>query len=120
MATGVPQEPIKLRFDPNKARETVQRVFADPIARTLWLMVKITHRVDQTFDDWCLTTADKIRKSPAKSLKELHGLIRPERPFRAESPRFLSDDWEESRDWLERVLAAIEESSPIRFEVETA
>ena len=118
LKTEVPIEPLRLGFDPQKAADLpFQQVFGDEIAKSLWLMIKPGHIVDATFESWCLLTASFIRTQTLATPEELHRLIRPAPPYLPTDNRFLSENWEDSREWLERLLKAIDGSEPIRYEV---
>jgi len=118
MITQVPSEPIKIGFDPEQAEEKkVRQVFADDLARSLWMMIKsVCLIVDKNFERWCLIKASEIRNAPPKSLEELHGFIRRKPPYSPKASLYLSEKWRDSEEWLSRLMQAIN-GSPIQFEI---
>ena len=67
---------IPIAFDPATATDKVQEVFADPIARSLWLAIKIGHLVNQYFDDDCIAIAGWIHKQRDEGELERSEFIR--------------------------------------------
>jgi hypothetical protein len=66
----VKQPVVKLGFDPEHNQE-LQAVFADDIARTLWLLWRPGHLVGQDFGELCLSVAWKIRCNEPKTVADL-------------------------------------------------
>lgn len=59
----IPYPLTRLTFDPTRIEDpTLQRVWQDPLARTIWLAVKYMHLTDQYFTRECLTAARAIRR----------------------------------------------------------
>jgi hypothetical protein len=56
-------EKAEFAFRPDEAGESFRKVWADPIARLIWVAWKRKHMVDQYFDDECLTAAAYYRKN---------------------------------------------------------
>ena len=53
-----------LKFDPSKSDDPmIQQVFADDLARTLWLGIKQGHLASQYFNKECLWAAKQIREA---------------------------------------------------------
>ena len=117
MMTQVPDEPIGLGFDPAKSVDPVfQEVFKDPVAWSVWLMIKATHRVCQHFNDWCLMVAKRIKEKKIVLARDLHQIIHPRVSFSPEA-QFLSDKFEESETFLERLAKAITGERPIQYKI---
>ncbi len=55
-------ESVVLAFDPAVSTGTINEVFSDELARTLWLAVRQAHIVDQNFSESCLIYARRIKK----------------------------------------------------------
>lgn len=58
------QQPLKapFTFDPSKTTDPVlKKVFADELAKTIWIFIKRSHLVDQHFNDQCLQVAKWLR-----------------------------------------------------------
>jgi hypothetical protein len=45
---------VKLTFDPTTSRPEIQAVFANDLARTIWLAVRQGHLVNQFFETNCI------------------------------------------------------------------
>jgi len=56
------QDPAVLKFTVADAKPIIQEVFANDMARTLWLGIKGTHLVDQHFNQACLELARVIEQ----------------------------------------------------------
>ena len=111
METKVLKEPVIMSFDPNESDDVkLKEVFGDDLTRSLWLMIRPGHMVDQYFNDWCLEIALVIKNKKPNNLEDLHKIIR--------SGGYLSDNWEESKEWLERLMEVINGSNPFNFAVE--
>jgi hypothetical protein len=70
------RNPIALRFDPATADEEIRAVFADDIARTLWLAIKQWHLTSQHFNELCLEASRLLRVCPPATFDEFHRLMR--------------------------------------------
>jgi hypothetical protein len=57
------KEKVELLFDPEKADDDIKKVFADDLARLLWLSVRYGHLVDEHFNNDCLRCAKAIERS---------------------------------------------------------
>ncbi len=115
----VPAEPIVLRFDPAVSDyPRIKEVFSNPVARTLWLMLKPGHLTDKRFEAYCLDRARAISFKEANRIdaRQLYELIR-EKSTHKVGARFLSDSFEECEAWLARTLRAVSGVGPIRFEI---
>lgn len=72
------KEKVELLFDPEKSSEEIKEVFADDLARLLWLGVKSSHIVDQHFEKHCLLYAkiiDKAKKKEPLTAQKLFWII---------------------------------------------
>ena len=122
METQVPQEPIKLGFDPKESGhdEVFYAVFRDNLALSLWLLIKAVHRIaDTKFEEWCLNTARAIREQSPSGPEELYRIIRSRPTHQPQGANYLSANWEESREWLERLLGVFKGTmEPVQYELD--
>jgi len=66
------KENVKLGFDPKTTKaDRIDEVFADDVARTLWLTWRPSHIVNQYFGDDVLTIAKRIKKTPPTTVQQL-------------------------------------------------
>lgn len=67
---------VVLKFDPTSTKEPkLKKVWANPIARTLWIAKKWRHLTNQYFNDECLQRAAWIKKTPPKTDEDLRKLV---------------------------------------------
>lgn len=59
---------LVLKFDPEKSNEEIRKVFADDLARTMWLAIRPGHLASQDFNRHILAYANIIRRE-----RELEG-----------------------------------------------
>lgn len=84
----VPYPVAKLVFDPTAPREPdLQRVWRDPLARTLWLAVRYRHPVNKYFTEECLAAAKEIRRLKPKNVHSLVLAMRRGMPSHARGIR---------------------------------
>lgn len=67
----IPYPIARLTFDPTKTKASLRRVWADPLARTIWIAVKAGHITEQHFDKECLTVAREIRRARPTTVADL-------------------------------------------------
>lgn len=68
----IPYPIARLTFDPTKTKEPgLRKVWADPLARTIWLAVRAGHLIDRHFEKRCLTAAREIRRARPTTIEEL-------------------------------------------------
>lgn len=73
----IPYPIARLTFDPTKTKKPgLRRVWADPLARTIWIVVKATHLTDQYFEKRCLVAAKEIRRARPTTVEELQKAMR--------------------------------------------
>ena len=71
-------ETVPIPFDPATESEEIQEIFANDIARTLWLGIRQSHSVSQHFNASCLRFAKEIEKMKRKrplTTRELFHII---------------------------------------------
>lgn len=81
----VPYPVARLSFDPTAIEDpTLQRVWDDPLARTIWIGVKYRHLTSQHFPEECLEAAKRIRRLKPTDVTSLkiamgmtHGIKEP-------------------------------------------
>ncbi len=61
---------VGLRFDPRDGSTEIQEIFADDLARTLWLGIKQGHVTTNNFNEDCLCYAEFIRRNLEKEGQE--------------------------------------------------
>lgn len=71
-------DPVIMGFDPKAlpAGDVLHEVFADPVARTLWLSWRPRHIVNQYFADEILLLAEMVKASRPQCGAELARLVR--------------------------------------------
>jgi len=112
MRKELPKEPINIGFNPEREGSMdmgVLMVFRDDIARTLWLMIKPQHLTDQHFPEFCMKTADVIRRREPRSARELFSILCGQPYFNC--------SFEEAEVFLERIHLAVTGKKPIRYRV---
>lgn len=73
----IPYPIARLTFDPTKTKKPgLRRVWADPLARTIWIVVKATHLTDQYFEKHCLAAAKEIRRVRPTTVEDLQKAMR--------------------------------------------
>lgn len=70
----IPNQVI-LNFDPEKIEdEKLRRVFADDLARTIWMGWRVNHIVSQDFNDEVLRLAEMVREEKPRLWESLRRL----------------------------------------------
>lgn len=71
-------DPVYLAFDPLQlpASDPVREIFADQVARTVWLTWRPRHLVSKSFADEVLLVAGKIKAARPRSIDELHHVMK--------------------------------------------
>lgn len=65
-----------LLFNPKESDDpTIRKIFADPIARALWMSVKTGHIVSQHFDNDVVYLSKIIKKHPPKDIEDLRNIL---------------------------------------------
>lgn len=73
----VPYPVAKLAFDPTAIEDpTLQQVWGDPLARTIWIGVKYRHLTSQHFPQECLRAAGEIRRLKPTDVTALQRAMR--------------------------------------------
>jgi hypothetical protein len=94
--------PVRIVFDPASTDNyKVRAIFADPVARTLWLAWRVVHIVDEHFNDQVLSVAARFGQPP-RTARELRERINPEYPvIWSSTSNFVGEDFPA---WCEAAL----------------
>lgn len=83
----IPYPIARLAFDPTKIKKPgLRKVWADPIARTIWMAVKAGHLTEQHFDKECLAAATAIRRARPTTVAGLKKVVRMHMRLNAPGP----------------------------------
>jgi hypothetical protein len=69
------RQSVKLNFDPGASNPEIQNVFADDLARILWLAIKQGHLTDQNFCGNVLRCAAEIKQAEGKGMLDAKRLF---------------------------------------------
>lgn len=68
----IPYTIARLGFDPTKTdKPHLRRVWADPLARTIWIAIRYRHLITKGFEEACLAAAKEIRRIKPKHVDQL-------------------------------------------------
>jgi len=102
-------EPIVLDFDPNSVTTplNVYIVFRDHAPRSVWLLMRSDSNPSPSTQE-CLRVGDSINRNRPGTVQDLFDIIRKE-------SRFLSGDYAEHADLLERLFQAVTGVRPVEY-----
>lgn len=107
---AIPYPIAYLNFDPTTTpNKRLQRVWRDPLARTIWLAVKAQHMTNQHFERHCLNAAAAIRREKPTTVDKLIRVIRVRMPMSAPNV--------ENKPFWEQLLECVLGKRQIGYEV---
>src|SRR3989344_124448 len=115
MVLQIPRKPMILRFRPESCGDSlVTEIFADDLARSLWLMIRFGHIVGSDFATFCLSFASSNRCRLPEDAKGLYDEI-----LLWESGRkfFRESSFQNSEAFMARLLRAMKGIEPVKYKI---
>ena len=114
MTKSLPKEPVILKFRPEMCDNlAIVAVFADNLARQVWLMIAPGHLMGPDFVSFCMAFANRVRKKRPSNEMELYRELQ----LWDQGREFFNKLFEEVEIFLSRFLDALNGGRPIRYKV---